>query len=95
MVKTWVPCYRGVCKIFIIIAVLMKKQKLWPFVHVMLKWLFAIDFSSWILSLFVVKQGSRGSNLPINLFLTNTMVQMSTLCSNAFVSYNRFSSLFS
>ena len=58
-------------QIFIIIAVLIKKQKLWPFVHVTLKWLFAIDFSSWISSLFVVKQGSRGSNLHINLFLSS------------------------
>ena len=36
-----------------------------------LKWLFAINLSSWISSLFVMKQGSRGNNLPLNLFLSS------------------------
>ena len=49
----------------------MKKQKLWSFVHVTLQWLFAIDLSSWILSLFVMKQGSRGNDLPINPLLSS------------------------
>ena len=30
-----------------------------------------IDLSSWILSLFAVKKGNRGNNLPINLFLNS------------------------
>jgi len=33
-----------------------------------LKWSFTINLSSWISSLFKVKQGGRGNNLPINLF---------------------------
>ena len=49
MVKTWVPRYLPMQEAFknlCFIAVLMKKQKLWQFVHVTLKQLFAIDLSS-------------------------------------------------
>ena len=49
MVKTWVPLYLPMQEEFenlCFIAVLMKKQKLWQFVHVMLKQSFAIDLSS-------------------------------------------------
>ena len=47
MVKTWVPHYSPMQEEFeniCFIAVLMKKQKLWPFVHVTwaLKWLFPL-----------------------------------------------------
>ena len=72
MVKTWVTRYLPMQEEFenlCFIAVLIKNQMLWSFVHVTLKWLLAIDLSSWISSLFVVKQGSRGINLPMNLFL--------------------------
>ena len=73
MIKTLVPRYltmqeelENLC----FVAVLMKKQNLWPFVHVMLKWSFAINFSTWGLSFFVTKQGSKGNYLPINLFFS-------------------------
>ena len=56
------------------IAVLMKKQRSWPFVHVMLKQLFTIDLSLWISSLFIVKQGSRGNNLPTNPVLSSLQI---------------------
>ena len=88
MVKTWIPCYLPMKEEFVnlgFVAVLVKKQKLWPFVHVMLKQLLVNDLSSWILSLFVVKQGSSGNNLPINLFLSS-WVQISSQCNNSFVS---------
>ena len=71
MVKTWVLCYSPMQEEFenvCFVVALIKKQKLWAFVQVMLKWSFAIDLTSWILSLFVLKQSSRGNNLPINLF---------------------------
>ena len=74
MVKTWIPHYLPMQQEFenlCFVAVLMKKQKLWVFVHVTLKWLLTIDLSSWILFLFVVKQGKRGNNLTINLFLSS------------------------
>jgi len=71
MVKTWIPHYLLVQEEFenlCFVAVLMKEQKLWPFVHMMLKRSFAIDLSSWISSLFVVKQDSRGNNLPKKIY---------------------------
>ena len=68
MVKTWVPHYspmqqeefENLC----FVAALIKKQNLQPFVHVTLKWLFAIDLSSWISSLLVVKQVVEGITYP-------------------------------
>ena len=45
MVKTWVPRYFPMQEELENFAVLMKKQKLWPFVHVTLKWTCMIDFS--------------------------------------------------
>ena len=74
MVKTLVPRYLTMqeeLKNLCFVAVLMKKQNLLPFVHVMLKRSFAINFSTWSLSLFVTKQGSKGNNLPINLFFSS------------------------
>ena len=74
MVKTWVPRHLPMEEEFenlCFFSVLIKKQKLWPFVHVMLKKLFAIDLFSWISSLLVVKQGSKGNKLLINLFLSS------------------------
>ena len=64
MAKTWAPHYLLMQKEFentCFIAVLL----LWLFVHVKLKQSFVINLSSWISSLFVMKQGSRGNNLPI------------------------------
>jgi len=71
MVKTWIPHYLPMQQEFenvCFAAVLMKKQKLRVFVHLTLKWLLAIDLSSWVLLLFVVKQGKRGNK---NLFLSS------------------------
>ena len=98
MVKTWVPHYSPPCtqeefENLCFITVLIKKQKLWLFVQVTLKRSFTIELSSWILSLLVVKQGSRGKNThkSIPQIMANRMAQISSPCSNAFVSYNRFS----
>jgi len=59
------------------------------------KRLFAIDFSSWILTLFVVMKKSKRNNLSSNSFLSscmaNEMVQISSLCITPFVSCIRFS----
>ena len=74
MVKTWVLHYLPMQEQFenvCFVAVLTKKQKLWLFVHILLKWSFAINLSSWSSSLLMVKQGSRENNLPINLFLSS------------------------
>ena len=67
MAKTWAPHYLLMQKEFentCFIAVLL----LWLFVHVKLKQSFVINLSSWISSLFVMKQGSRGNNLPIHTY---------------------------
>ena len=56
------------------------------FVYIMLKWSYAIDFSSLISSLYVVKKGGRRNPL----FMANMMVQVATLYYIAFVSYSRF-----
>ena len=54
-----------------LVAVHFKNCKLWPFVQVTSKRSFVIDVSSWILTLFVVMQGSRRNNLPSNSFLSS------------------------
>ena len=74
MVKSWIPRYLPMQEEFenlCFAAVMKKKMKLWPFVHMTLKQSFVINLYSWILSLFLVKQGSRGNNLPVNLFLSS------------------------
>ena len=48
MGKTWIPRYSPMQEKFenlCFIEVLMKKQMLWLFVHVTLKWLLTVDLS--------------------------------------------------
>ena len=57
---------------------------------------YAIDFSSLISSLYVVKKGGR-KKLTMSwtfLFMANTMVQVATLYCIAFVSYSCFCKIF-
>jgi len=73
MVKNWVSPYlpkqeklENLC----LIAVHQRNFKLRPLIIVTSKWLFAINISSWILTLFVVMQESRTNNLSSDPFLS-------------------------
>ena len=44
------------------VAVLQRVWKLWPLVHMMLNWLYTIDFSSWILLSCVMTKAVESHN---------------------------------
>ena len=74
MVQTWVSSYspkQEELENLRLLAVFQRNCKLWPFVYVKLKWLFTINVSSWISTLFVVKEENRGNNLPSNSFFSS------------------------
>ena len=69
MIKTWVPSYSPTQEEFenlCFVVVAYRIRELWAFVYVMSKRSYAIDFSSLILSLYVVKKGGRRKNSPCN-----------------------------
>ena len=69
MIKTWISSYLPTQEEFknlCFVAVAYRVRELWVFVNVMSKRLYAIDFSSLILSLYVVKKSGRRKNLPRN-----------------------------
>ena len=57
------------------IAVCQRNRKLWSFVHMTLKRLFAIDVSSWISTLIVMINESKRKNLPSNPFFSSWQTQ--------------------
>ena len=69
MIKTWISCYSPTeeeFKTLCFVAVDKRIRKLWAFVYITSKRLYAIDFSSLISSLYAVKNGTRRQNVPSN-----------------------------
>ena len=69
MIKTWISSYsptQGEFETLCFVAVAYRIRELWAFVYVTLKRSYATNFSSLILSLYVVKKGGRWKNLPRN-----------------------------
>jgi len=64
-------------------------RELWPFVYVMSILLHAINLSSQIPSLYMVKEGDAGKNLQSNR-CPYTMVQVTTPCDIPFIRYLHF-----